>query len=299
MSNYNIKSIKEDFKNKGIFYTPPELAKILKKYITFKPKKVYDPTCGDGELLSTFEDDVKKYGQELEHEPLEIAKQRLINFKGYCGDTLKEPAFLEEKFDCIIANPPFSIKWEPIIDERFIDAPTIPTASRADYAFILHILYYLSDNGVASVLNFPGILYRGNKELQIRKWIIEKNYIERIVNIPGNTFVDTKIATVLIIFKKNKTNTDIIFEDLGLKIEKTISLQKIKECNYDLSISNYINVEKKKEEVNPLELQKLARDRMLKMLENDIKTDLMICEFESLDKKEYINQLKNLLEKFE
>ena len=108
---YNIKLIREEFKAKGIFYTPPELGEFMKSFVDIEFDEVYDPTCGNGSLLSIFPDNIKKYGQEINEHQIEIAKERLKNFNGYCGDTLKTPAFLNKKFKCIIANPPFSIKW--------------------------------------------------------------------------------------------------------------------------------------------------------------------------------------------
>lgn len=298
MSSYNIKSIREDFKSKGIFYTPPELAELLKSYINFKPKTVYDPTCGDGGLLCVFEDDVKKYGQEINSSQFEVAKERLVNFTGYCGDTLKDPAFMGMKFDCIMANPPFSIKWEPVRDERFGNCPELPPSSKADYAFLLHILHYLSDNGVAITLNFPGILYRGNKEGKIRQWLIENNYIERVVNIPPDTFVDTKIATALIIFKKNKTTTDIVFEDRQLNKERIVTLEEIIQNNYNLSVSCYIQEEKPKIIVDPIELQNEAREKMYNRLKHDIEVDIMVCKFENLDKNVFLDNLIKIVEEF-
>ena len=105
--SYNIKSIKQEFKKKGIFYTPPELAELMMSYVSRSPKNVYDPTCGDGGLLAVFDDNVPKYGQEINSEQLDVANERLVNFIGYCGDTLKDPHFKNVKFDCIVANPPF------------------------------------------------------------------------------------------------------------------------------------------------------------------------------------------------
>lgn len=291
MSGYNLKSIKEKFKKQGVFYTPPELAEMLKSYVDFEPKSVYDPTCGDGGLLATFGDSVEKYGQEINGEQLEVAKQRLINFTGVCGDTLKEPAFKGMKFDCILANPPFSIAWQPKVDERFIHAPTIPTQGKADYAFNLHILHYLSENGTAVVLNFPGVLYRLGREQQIRKWLVEQNYIERIVRIPGNTFVDTTIETCLIVYKKNRKSTDIVFEDKALKKERAVSVKEIKSNDYTLSVSTYIQEEVDKPKINPLELQSKARRAMIDKLRKDINIDLMVCEFESLNKFEYLDEI--------
>lgn len=210
MSNYNIKSIKEEFKAKGIFYTTNELALLIKSFIDIETNEVYDPTCGDGSLLSVFEDNVKKYGQEINDHQIEVAKNRLINFVGYCGDTLKDPAFNDKKFKCIVANPPFSISWEhPVLngiftDDRFRLIPALPPKSKADYAFILHILHYLANDGIAVVLNFPGILYRGNSEGKIRKWIVEQNYIDKVIRIPGKTFIDTTIETALIVLERIK-----------------------------------------------------------------------------------------------
>ena len=295
---YNLKSIKEEFKSKGIFYTPPELAELLKSYVNFTPNEIYDPTCGDGALLNVFGDDVVKYGQEINLEQLQVAKERLKNFNGYCGDTLKDPAFKGKKFDCILANPPFSIKWEPVRDERFGDCPELPPPSKADYAFLLHILHYLSDNGVGITLNFPGILYRGNKEGKIRQWLIENNYIERVVNIPPDTFVDTKIATALIIFKKNKTTTDIVFEDRQLNKERIVTLEEIIQNNYNLSVSCYIQEEKPKIIVDAIELQNEAREKMYNKLKHDIAVDIMVCKFENLDKNVFLDNLIKIIEEF-
>ena len=118
MNGYNLKSIKKEFKAKGIFYTTNEVALLMKSFIDIEVNEVYDPTCGDGSLLSVFDDDVKKYGQEINNHQLEEAKNRLNNFCGYCGDTLKDPAFNYKKFECIVANPPFSIAWETAYFKR-------------------------------------------------------------------------------------------------------------------------------------------------------------------------------------
>lgn len=297
-NEYNIKSIKEKFKKQGIFYTPPELAQLLKSYIDFKPENVYDPTCGDGGLLQVFDESVKKYGQEIEQTQLEVAQGRLKNFTGVCGNTLQNPAFKGMKFHCVLANPPFSIKWTPIVDERFKGAPTIPTESKADYAFNLHILHYLAENGTAVVLNFPGVLYRSGREQKIREWIVRQNYIDRVVRIGGDTFVDTKIETCLIVYKKNKTTTDIIFEDKVLKKELPVPFETIKENDFNLSVTSYISEEIKKEYINPIELQMKARKNMIARLKQDIKIDLMVCEFEGLDNTEYLNEIIKTVNEF-
>lgn len=208
MTGYNIKSIRQDFKSKGIFYTPTELAEMIKSYLPADVKEVYDPTCGHGNLLSVFADEVQKYGQDINIVAVEEAK-KLPNSFIELGDTLAEPKFLGKKFEAIVANPPFSIKWEQKSDERFASAPALAPKSKADYAFILHILHYLADNGTAVVMEFPGILYRGNAEGKIRRWLVELNYIEKVIHIPGNTFVDTAIPTCILVLRKNRTDTDI------------------------------------------------------------------------------------------
>lgn len=235
MKDYSVKAIRKQFKEKGIFYTQKELAEYIKSLLPKNVDKVYDPTCGNGGLLSVFGDDVEKYGQDINEEQLEEAKERLTNFHGVSGDTLKSPAFSEMKFDYIVGNPPFSVKWEPFEDERFI-APVLPPPSKADYAFNLHILHYLSEKGIAVVLNFPGILYRGNREGKIRRWIVEQNYVEKVIAIAGNKFEDTAIATCIIVYNKAKTNTDILFIDDETGKQRSVTFEEVKDNGFNLSV---------------------------------------------------------------
>jgi type I restriction system adenine methylase HsdM len=298
---YNIKTIKKEFKAKGIFYTTNELALLIKSFIDIDTDEVYDPTCGDGSLLSVFDDNIKKYGQEINDHQLKVAENRLTNFVGYCGDTLKDPAFNDKKFKCIVANPPFSIAWEPPIsngfftDDRFKNVPALPPKSKADYAFILHILHYLANDGIAVVLNFPGILYRGNSEGQVRKWIIEQNYIDKIIRIPGKTFVDTTIETALVVFRKNKTTTDIEFIDTEKNKSYTSTFEEIQKNDFVLSVNAFIQDEVAKIDFNPVELQQNARTGMLKRLKADIELDRMICEMEGYNFNEYLNDIETLI----
>lgn len=249
MKEKSIKNIRQEFKDHGIFYTPPELAKKLLSYVDNQPKSVYDPTCGAGNLLKVFHENVKKYGQELDPEQLSLID--LPNFTGYAGDTLMDDGFVNQKFDCIVANPPFSVKWEPDAlkdDERFSCCPALPPPSKADWAFMLHVLHHLSDSGVAVVLEFPGILYRGQREGRVRQWFVENNYIDRVVNIPGNTFEDTSIATCIVVLKRNRDTMDVIFED-GDRVE-TVPLEEIKENGFTLSVNTYLQDDTLKEEIN-------------------------------------------------
>ncbi|NLK92550.1 MAG: N-6 DNA methylase [Bacteroidales bacterium] len=302
--SYSLKSIKEEFKAKGIFYTTNELALLIKSFVDIETDEVYDPTCGDGALLSVFNDDVKKYGQELNDHQLEAAKNRLVNFEGYCGDTLKEPAFFDRKFKCIVANPPFSIAWEPPIlngiftDDRFRLAPALPPKSKADYAFILHILHYLADDGIAVVLNFPGILYRGYSEGQIRKWIVDNNWIEKIIRIPGKQFVDTTIETALIVFKKNKTTTDIEFIDIEKDKKYIATLEEIKKNNYTLSVSNFVQDDVVVVKYDPIELQNNTRKLMIENLKRGILFDKAVCDLEGFEQETFLDELVETIKTF-
>ncbi len=297
MKQNSIKNIRQQFKDNGVFYTPLALAEKLKSYVDIEPKSVYDPTCGSGNLLSVFPENVEKYGQELDEEQLSLID--LPNFKGYAGNTLKSDMFSDIKFDCIVANPPFSVKWEPDAlkdDIRFVNCPDLPPPSKADWAFMLHILYHLSDNGVAVVLEFPGILYRGRKEGIVRQWFVENNYIDRVVNIPGNTFEDTSIATCVVVLKKNKRTTDITFE--GGEKTQIVSQKEVAENGYCLSVSNYIQEDVTKEEVNPIELELHARKAFLQKLENELKFEKTVCEMEGISIQPFIKAIENILKKY-
>lgn len=298
MKEKSIKNIRNEFKKQGIFYTPTALAEKLKSYIDIKPKSVYDPTCGAGNLLKVFDDSIKKYGQEIDGDQLALIN--LPNFIGHAGDTLVNDKFKGMKFDCIVANPPFSVKWNPDglkDDERFLPSPVLPPPSKADWAFMLHILYHLSDHGVAAVLEFPGILYRGQREGKIRRWFIEMNYIDRVVNIPGNTFEDTSVATVIIVLKKNRKTTDIIFED-GDKTEK-VSKKNIEENDYCLSVNIYMQEEAEKEEIDPIVLEIESRRIFLERLRKELDFDRMVCEMENLSIHPFINAIRIIVKEYE
>ena len=297
MKSYSVKSIRKEFKEKGIFYTQQELALYMKKLLPDNVDCIYDPTCGNGGLLSVFDDSVEKYGQDINEEQLEQAKERLINFHGAAGDTLKNPAFRDKKFDYIIANPPFSIKWEPFEDERFC-ASVLPPPSKADYAFILHILHYLSDKGKAVVLNFPGVCYRGQREGKIRQWIIEQNYIEKVIHIAGGKFEDTAIATVIIVFNKKKKNTDILFVDDEKQKERLVPFEEVKNNDFNLSVSTYIIDDTPKEQINPIELEDLAYKGLLEKIKSELIFDKIVCEFEGIDFQEHLNGIYSLLDEF-
>lgn len=298
MKQKSLKNIRQEFKDNGVFYTPPELAEKLKSYVDFEPETVYDPTCGAGNLLRVFHENVKKYGQELDAEQLGLID--IPNFKGYAGDTLLDDGFQGMKFDCIVANPPFSIKWNPdelAKDERFSCSPVLPPPSKADWAFMLHILHHLSDNGIAVVLEFPGILYRGQREGKVRKWFVQNNYIDRVVHVPGNTFEDTSISTCIVVLKKNRDTTDIVFEDK--EKTETVSLERIEENDYSLSVSLYIEEEIEKEEIDPSVLENEARRSFLIRLKKELDFDKMVCEMEGISMKPFINSIRAILREYD
>ena len=298
MKQKSIKNIRQEFKDNGIFYTPPALAERLKSYVDIEPASVYDPTCGAGNLLSVFHENVKKYGQELDGEQLALID--LPNFEGYAGDTLADDKFKGIQFDCIVANPPFSVKWEPDAlagDMRFRDCPALPPPSKADWAFMLHILHHLKDNGVAVVLGFPGILYRGQREGKVRRWFVENNYIDRVVNIPGNTFEDTSIATCIVILKKNRTTTDITFED-GERTE-TVPYPAVEENDFNLSVHVYLPEEIEKEETDPSVLENEARWSFLGRLREELDFEKMVCEMEGISIQPFINSIRAVLREYD
>lgn len=298
MKQKSIRNIRQEFKDNGVFYTPPALAEKLKQYVDIDISSVYDPTCGAGNLLSVFPDNIEKYGQELDAEQLALIQ--LPNFTGYAGDTLMDDCFAGMKFDCIVANPPFSVKWHPEAlkeDIRFLNCPAMAPQSKADWAFMLHILHHLSEEGVAVCLEFPGILYRGQREATIRQWFIENNYIDRVVNIPGNTFEDTSISTCIVVLKKNRQTTDVIFED-GARIE-AVPLKQIQKNGYVLSVSSYIWEETEKEPVNPLVLENTARTTFLAKLRKELEFDRQVCAMENISMQPFIREIKEIVKEYE
>ena len=239
---YSVKELRKQFAERGVFYIDDKLAALLADIVSANGDvvDVYDPTCGAGNLLAVFGDDIKKYGQEIDGVQADVARKRLTNAIIATGDTLTEPAFTDRKFRHIVANYPFSIKWEPFVDARWDDAPTLPPPSKADYAFILHIISMLADDGVAVVLGFPGILYRGQREGKIREWLIRQNLIESVTLIEGGYFEDTNIATALLVIRKNRTSTDIKFCDHESGKEAVATFADVQANNFNLSPSGYI-----------------------------------------------------------
>lgn len=235
MSAHSIKALRAEFKAVGKFHTPPELALRLRSLLPDpNPKAVYDPTCGAGNLLAVFPDSTVKYGQDVDETALKDARL-LPGFNGASGDVLTHPAFAGMRFDAIVANPPFSIPWEPD-PNLFPDAPTVPTRGRADFAFLLHILSMLTPTGTAVVLQFPGIGYRSGREQKLRKWITDNGWLHRVEEVPGDTFEDTKIATLILTLSK-VTATQVEF--ITPQANATVSLEEIADNDYAWSPTTY------------------------------------------------------------
>lgn len=305
--SYSVKSIRKQFAEHGVFYTDLKLAEMLKArlYAHGEVDEVYDPTCGSGNLLSVFPDIVRKYGQELNPQQAEEARQRLANCEIATGDTLVEPAFKNRKFRYISANYPFSVKWEPAEDERWADAPCLPPPSKADYAFIMHIISMMTDDGIAAVLGFPGILYRGQREGKIRAWIVERNLIESVTLIEGGYFEDTTVATALVVFRKGRADTSIRFADHEHGTEYTATLDEIRNNNYCLSPSSYIIVEDKRPQIDPVAKEIEARQQVLRHIQAQLDFSSAAIEIHSMlglsplpPLSDFINDILSIIKKY-
>ena len=222
-------------KSAGEFYTPQQVSKILAKIVTTgktKLKSVYDPTCGSGSLLlrvaREVEDVGEFYGQELNRTTYNLARMNMIlhdiHFREFSieqEDTLENPQHLEKRFEAVVANPPFSAHWKsdknPLnnTDERFSQYGRLAPKTKADYAFITHMIYQLADNGIMATVVPHGVLFRGAAEGTIRKYLIkELNYLDAIIGLPANIFYGTSIPTCILVFKKcREVDDNIVFID--------------------------------------------------------------------------------------
>lgn len=224
-------------KSGGEFFTPQSVSNLIAQLAIHgqdKINKIYDPACGSGSLLlqakKQFDEHIIEdgfYGQEINHTTYNLARMNMflhnVNYDKFdikLGDTLINPHFGDDKpFDAIVSNPPYSIKWigdnDPTLinDERYAPAGVLAPNSKADFAFIMHTLSYLSAKGRAAIVTFPGIFYRGGREKTIRQYLVDNNYIETVISLPPNLFFGTPISVNILVLAKNKQNTDIQFID--------------------------------------------------------------------------------------
>ena len=244
-------------KSGGEFFTPQEVSELLTK-ITLVGKtevnKVYDPACGSGSLLLKFakilgKENVRNgfFGQEINISTYNLCRINMflhdIEFDRFDiahGDTLISPQHWDnEPFEAIVSNPPYSIKWEGddngtlINDPRFSPAGVLAPKSKADMAFIMHSLSWLASNGTAAIVCFPGIMYRGGAEQKIRKYLIENNFVDCVIQLPDNLFYGTSIATCIMVLKKNKTDNSTLFIDATKECQKVTNNNKLTEENID------------------------------------------------------------------
>lgn len=249
-------------KKAGEFYTPQEVSKILAKIVTTgknRLKSVYDPTCGSGSLLLRVAREVKDvnnfYGQEMNRTTYNLARMNMIlhgvhylKFDIKQEDTLEHPQHLNDMpFEAIVANPPFSAKWSanPLLlnDDRFSQYGKLAPSSKADFAFVQHMIYHLAENGTMAIVLPHGVLFRGAAELHIRKYLIEqKNYLDAVIGLPANIFYGTSIPTCILVFKKCKEDPDtILFIDASKEFEKVKNQNMLRDAHIDKIVETYRN----------------------------------------------------------
>lgn len=297
-------------KSGGEYFTPQHVSKLIAQLALHKQDKVnkiYDPAAGSGSLLlqakKHFDNHVIEegfYGQEINHTTYNLARMNMflhnVNYDKFnivLGDTLIKPYFGDEKpFDAIVSNPPYSINWigsdDPTLinDERFAPAGVLAPKSKADFAFVLHALSYLSGRGRAAIVCFPGIFYRGGAEQKIRKYLVDNNFVESIISVAPNLFYGTSIAVTLLVLSKNKkenktqfidasgenffkkvTNNNVLTDDHIDKImeifdskedvphvAKSVDNKIIAENDYNLSVSSYVEAKDSREHVDITQL---------------------------------------------
>jgi len=248
-------------KKAGEFYTPQEVSEVLARIVTDgkrKLKTVYDPTCGSGSLLLRVARHVQKgilfYGQELNNTTYNLARMNMIlhdihydSFDIRQEDTLEHPQHLQFKFEAIVANPPFSAHWSAdplhLQDDRFSQYGKLAPSSKADYAFIEHMVYQLDDNGVMAVVMPHGVLFRGGAEGVIREFLIrEKNYLDAVIGLPANIFYGTSIPACILVFKKCREHTDnVLFIDASKHFEKGKNQNRLRPEDIDKILMTYRN----------------------------------------------------------
>ena len=256
-------------KSGGEFFTPQEVGELLARIVIMDKtsvNKVYDPACGSGGLLLKFakilgKENVREgfFGQEINLTTYNLARINMflhnINYNNFSierGDTLIHPAhWNDEPFDAIVSNPPYSIKWagksNPILinDERFAPAGILAPESKADLAFTMHMLSWLSPKGTAAIVEFPGVLYRGGAEQKIRQYMIDNNFVDTVIQLPPDLFFGTSIATCILVLKKNKQDNNILFVDASEECVRNTNKNKLSDNN----INNIVNLLKDRKSV--------------------------------------------------
>ena len=321
-------------KSGGEFYTPQEVSELLARITTVGKttvNKVYDPACGSGSLLLKFAkilgtENVRDgfFGQEINITTYNLCRINMfLHDVGYdkfdiaLGDTLTDPQHWDdEPFQAIVSNPPYSIKWagddNPVLinDPRFAPAGVLAPKSKADLAFILHALSWLSADGTAAIVCFPGVMYRGGKEGKIRKYLIDNNYVDCVIQLPDNLFFGTTIATCIMVLKKSKKDTTVLFIDASAECVKVTNANKLTDANtqkildaytsrkdetyfarvvscadieaqgYNLSVSTYVEQEDKREVIDIRQLNRQIEEIVAREAVLRAEIDKIIAEIE-------------------
>jgi len=323
-------------KSGGEFFTPQHVSKLIAQLAMHKQtsvNKIYDPACGSGSLLlqakKHFDAHIIEdgfFGQELNHTTYNLARMNMflhnINYDKFniqLGDTLRNPHFGDDKpFDAIVSNPPYSVKWigsdDPTLinDDRFAPAGVLAPKSKADFAFVLHALSYLSSKGRAAIVCFPGIFYRGGAEQKIRQYLVDNNYIETVISLAPNLFFGTTIAVNILVLSKHKADTKTQFIDasglfkketnnntlLDTHIDqimqvfdskadvehfaKSVPIEEVSssEKNYNLSVSSYVQAKDNREVVDISELNAELKITVAKIDKLRADIDAIVAEIE-------------------
>jgi type I restriction enzyme M protein len=248
-------------KKAGEFYTPQQVSSVLAQLVTVgkdKLKSVYDPTCGSGSLLLRVAKEVKDvsafYGQEMNPTTYNLCRMNMImhdvHYKRFDiknEDTLERPQHIDQRFEAIVANPPFSANWSAsplfMTDERFSAYGKLAPSSKADFAFVQHMIHQLDDNGTMAIVLPHGVLFRGGAEGHIRKYLInDKNYLDAVIGLPANIFYGTSIPTCIMVFKKQRKNTqDVLFIDASQHFDKVKTQNVLQDEHIEKIITTYRN----------------------------------------------------------
>jgi len=322
-------------KSGGEFFTPQHVSKLIAQLAMHgqtSVNKIYDPACGSGSLLLQAKKQFDEhkieegfFGQELNHTTYNLARMNMflhnINYDKFniqLGDTLRHPHFGDDKpFDAIVSNPPYSVKWigsdDPTLinDDRFAPAGVLAPKSKADFAFVLHALSYLSSKGRAAIVCFPGIFYRGGAEQKIRQYLVDNNYVETVISLAPNLFFGTTIAVTILVLSKHKSDTNTQFIDASGLFKKETNnnilteehIEKImqvfdskenkdhfarsvpyevvaKEKDYNLSVSSYVEAKDNREIVEISQLNAELKITVAKIDQLRKEIDAIVAQIE-------------------
>ncbi|MGM3192731.1 type I restriction-modification system subunit M [Dickeya dadantii subsp. dieffenbachiae] len=326
-------------KSGGEFFTPQHVSRLIAQLAMHgqsSVNKIYDPACGSGSLLlqakKHFDAHIIEegfFGQEINHTTYNLARMNMflhnINYDKFniqLGNTLTEPHFGDDKpFDAIVSNPPYSVKWigsdDPTLinDDRFAPAGVLAPKSKADFAFVLHALSYLSAKGRAAIVCFPGIFYRGGAEQKIRKYLMDNNYVETVISLAPNLFYGTTIAVNILVLSKHKTDTTTQFIDASSLFKKetnnnvlldahieqimavfdskanvdhfaqSIPFETVAANDYNLSVSSYVEAKDNREVVNIAQLNAELKTTVTRISQLRAEIDAIVAEIEGKERE--------------